>query len=201
MVEMKTGLLILISCCIFSCVESTAKKVNESAQFSIIYWEDLSNDEKTRILSLHEVYPNAIRYYTGKFKLTDSDSTFILMDVLTKFEKDEEISAFYFHIFNLICLRSDGSLSDAMGKYCLQMIQGRPNYVLEYFSYNNQLMSIYAMYIGEVFFYEEAKMSEISCDYGTFKDKLITDTQQEYNQRETLVQFLDSIERVMREMD
>jgi len=117
------------------------------------YWESKSEKEKQSILVDSTVYKDAIEFYNDKFSPFDTPRCFNLLDSIS-INSEKHIS-FYFFVFNKFLNKSDGAISEIMGKYCYTLLEKHPDYIITYFSKEGlnktKLHKLYGMFIGGYF--------------------------------------------------
>lgn len=198
---MKFNILIIFTLSLISCA-SRSNTLNETCiDKKFIYWEDLSSREKDNVLNTFKIEKDAIDYYYGKFTLADKDGTMRLLESITSNNEQKEITNFYFYIFNQICLKADGAISEIIGKYCQKVIVNNPLYAFNYFKKNKKILEIYANLIGYELYFKEEGTSDIEYDFKDFKKliegKLIP--KEQYS--EILAEFFERIEISMKNTD
>jgi len=132
-----------------------------------LFWEEMSSKEKDSLLFADSsINKDAINFLQNKWKPSDDEKTFLFLDTITSLRRyPSKNRAFYFHVFNKICLKVDGSLAEVIGDYCLKILIEAPDYVIDYFSKDQQMMNLYTRNIGYKFLVEqEAKMSLYNFD-------------------------------------
>lgn len=135
------------------------------------YWENLSDEERGKVLESENVPEEVIRLYNGQFILSDDDATFELLDELTSRQSDISSQALYFYLFNKILLYSDGALAEGIGEYAVEVFFSDISYMLEYFTVNNELMERYALTLGvEIYYQQNTTISPITLS--KIKDKV-----------------------------
>lgn len=165
------------------------------------YWEDLTKVEQESILHSPQIDKNAIKYYYGSFKATDNESTENLLNKIISEKNQTKETILYFFIFNQICLKSDGALSEILGEYCMKFLQRNPALVLRYFQRNKKVEKVYGEFIGYELYFKEKGTSDIEYNYTDFKR--IVDVKTKYNKefKKTLVEFYSIIEAAMKNMN
>jgi hypothetical protein len=166
-----------------------------------IYWEDLNSSEKENILKSFEFEKNAVDYYNCRFTPSDNNETMSLLETITSIPAQEDVAKFYFYIFNQICLKADGALSEIIGKYCQKVIINKPLYVINYFKRKQNTLETYASLIGYELYFKEEGTSDIEYNFKDFK-KFIEERatpKEEYSL--ILTEFFKRIEIAMRNTD
>ena len=171
-----------------------------------LYWENMSSSEKEHFLSSHKIDQVALQYYNGKFIVSDDNNTFKLLKTLTA--KKPALIPFYNYLFNKICKKADGALSEALGKYCLSMIINNPDYVINYFTFerenkkgNEHYYQLYGNILGYEMYFKEDGTSDIDYSFAQFKKFLDNHFQNGSAQnKQTLKLFYGCISRAMKNM-
>lgn len=144
---------IFLASILISFVQNSTHSVNVGFTANYIFWEELTDNQKEDILNSNYIYDKAILFYKMKSKISDNDESKSLLDTLSAMTNNEKVNAFYFFLFNQICLSSDGAVSDLLGNYCQRIILNSPEYVIEYFLRNDILLHKYAQYLGYELYY------------------------------------------------
>src|ERR1035437_1152529 len=135
---------------------SWTKSKSSNQQDVYVYWENLTDKVQNEILSSGLVCQEALDYYNKKLKLSDNSDAFFLLDTLTSFNnKNKKVDAFYFFLFNQICKKSDGAISEGLGIYCQRQILNAPSFVITYFSKDKEILLKYAQLLGYEFYFKE----------------------------------------------
>jgi hypothetical protein len=174
------------------------KGSNESG---FIYWEDLNKTQQESILFSPTIYKNAIKYYQGSLKIADNKATVELLDKITSDKNISQEMVFYFYIFNQICLESDGSLSEILGKYCMKYILINPKFVFSYFRRNKNIEKKYAELMGYEFYFKEEGTSDIEYTYKDFKKIIEAKIGKDQNYKSIWKEFCNEVENAMKNMD
>lgn len=196
---MKSIILItflLILCTVNCKAASQQKNCNKNA-----YWEDLTKTEQESILHSPQIDKNAIKYYCGSFKATENQSTENLLNKIISEKNPAKETLFYFYIFNQICLKSDGALSEILGGYCMKILLKKPVLVLRYFQRNKKVEKIYGEFIGSELYFKEEGTSDIEYNYKDFKRIIEVKTNGNKEFKKTLVEFYSIIESGMKNMN
>ncbi len=142
-----------------------------------LYWENLSESEKSNFISSHNINNLVMDYYKGNLKITDDENTFEILDELVS--ADSELFPFYYYIFNKICSESDGAVSEILGKYCLQIIMNDPNYVINHFTFERENIKkdkyayqLFGEFLGMEMYFKEKGTSDIDYNFAEFKEYL-----------------------------
>ncbi len=173
------------------------------SQFSVtndsLYWENLDCGKKQKVLNDKTLPSNVLEFYKGRASLTDSQKTVELLDTLmTDFDNNnKEFRALYFNVFNQICSKADGALSEILGHYCLAIIMKSPRYVINYLCEHDDLLVKYSSFLGHEFYFKELGTSTLKYDYKTFKEIV----RKEYSDFNCLGSFFQEIEQFMKAMD
>lgn len=168
---------------------------------TFVYWENLSVNQKNDILISDNISKDALEFYKGNFKIGDNSQTTTLLNMLSSIGDKEKTTPFYFFLFNQICIKADGSLSEILGNYCQKIVLSFPTYVVAYLGKNEDILKKYAQYLGYELYFKEEGTSMIEYSYSDFK-KMLSEkaiSTKQYNDALTL--FYDEIEKVMKEID
>jgi hypothetical protein len=189
--------IILVGFIFLLCV-ANCKSLNQGG---IIYWEDLTKTEQENILHSLSIYENAVKYYQGIFKVTDNNSTEELLKKITSDKNTSLETIFYFYIFNQICLKSDGALSETLGEYCMKFMLIDPKFVLPYFQRNKNVEKKYAELMGYEFYFKEEGISDMEYTYNEFKKIIESKIGNNQNYKNIFNDFCNKIEIGMKNMD
>lgn len=187
---------LLILCTVNCKAASQQKNYNKNA-----YWEDLTKTEQESILHSPQIDKNAIKYYQGSFKATDNQSTENLLNKIISEKNPTKETVFYFYILNQICLKSDGVLSEILGKYCMKFLLRNPELVLRYFQRNKKVEKIYGEFIGSELYFKEEGTTDIEYNYKDFKRIVEVKAKDNKEFKKTLVEFYSIIESAMKNMN
>lgn len=194
----------LLSLCLlfFSCIYPSANQTTGMQANEYTYWENISGSQKKEILSSNLVYKDAVAFFEGRFKLSDDNRTFTLLDTISSFRRNnEKFRSFYFYVFSQICIKSDGSVSESLGNYCQRAILNSTEYHLSYFAKNKSILNKYAQLIGSELYFKEKGTSTMEFDYKDFKDLLYKKTRGNKEFSKTLNILFIEIEKAMKNMD
>ena len=179
--------------------------ISAKSSSQVKYWEDLNDDERTKILSDSNTYKLAVDYYNGLFREGDDSITYSLLDTLISFKK---FNPLYFFEFNRILARSDGALAEAMGMYSFCMLYSFADEVINYLNRerlrdsSSKLWKKYAQLIGwefalQDYIWIEAIAKKIM--YKDFKEYLDDKKLSEAGSiRKTLSIFIREMEKMYR---
>jgi hypothetical protein len=195
---MKKTILII---CLFSII------LNSFCQSK--YWEGMDENEKNKILNDKSINPDILKYYQGKSKLNSDDSNNKNKEILTSLTENtnDNLRAFYFFVFNQICLKSDGALSEILGNYCITMTAKNSKYVFEYFTEQIKinkfsLFDNYVNFIGSELYFANKGNSDTEYNYNSYKDKINkVSATFSANEKHTLELFWKRIDKVMKNME
>jgi len=162
-------ILFLFICFILCIINSFAtNEISVDLRCDTLYWEDLTAREKQDLINNSKVYKDAVEYLNGRFKATDDTRTFKLLDSITSI--NNQFAPLYLHIFNKICINSDGAISEVMGKYCERIILSNVCYTFNYFINNDKkYFLLYAEKLGYEFYFKENGTSDLEYSYSEFK--------------------------------
>lgn len=168
---------------------------------TFVYWEDLTENQRNDILNTENINKEAIEFYKGTLKIGDNDQTTALLNILSSISDKDKTAPFYFFLFNQICIKSDGALSEMLGNYCQRIVLSSPAYVITYFDRNKEILKKYAEYLGYELYFKEEGTSTIEYSYSDFKKVLsekLTNTEQNKN---VLTLFYSEIDKVIKNMN
>jgi len=141
------------------------------------YWENMNPAEKEQFLSSHQIDKLALQFYNGKFTVSDNNISFKFLKILTT--KSSNLIPFYNYLFNKICYKADGALSETLGKYCFRMIINNTDYVINYFTYdrenkksNKYCYQLYGNILGYEMYFKKEGTSDIDYNFGQLKEYL-----------------------------
>ena len=109
-----------------------------------IYWEEIGEKDRKKILCSSEISYEAKMVYQDKFILSDNEMSEVLLNELTSKIKNKKITAFYFFLLNRICASSDGAFAEMCDEYLYNYMESNINYVLHYVKKNKNMLSLYA---------------------------------------------------------
>ncbi len=153
---MSLDFIIVICLLIFSTVQCNGNNLKND----YVYWEDLSKNQKKEILDSQEIDKEVLAFYNGEFKLGDNEQTTILLNKLSSATSEAKSFPLYFFLFNQVCAKSDGAISEFLGSYCQKVILNSPEYIFHYFIENENLLKIYAQYLGYELYSKEEGTSK-----------------------------------------
>ena len=195
-------LIFILSSVFFSCTPHSGTCINRSlSDTTFVYWENLTENQRNVILNSENVSKEAIEFYKGKLKIGDNGQTTALLNKLTSASNKDEMAPFYFFLFNQVCIKADGALSEMLGDYCQKIVLSSPAYVVNYFSRNESILKKYAQYLGYELYFKEEGTSTIKYSYSDFKKILsekLTNTEQ---YKDVITLFYNEIDRAMKNMD
>lgn len=172
-----------------------------SNQSGFIYWEDMTKTEQDNILHSPTICKNAVKYYLKSFKATDNKSTEELLNKITSNNNSNKETIFYFYVFNQICLKSDGALSEILGGYCMKFMLINPKFTLMYFKKYPKVEKKYAELMGSELYFKEDGTSDIEYNYKGFKKAIEAKIKSDPKYKEILSVFYQDIEVVMKNMN
>ena len=179
----------------------------------IKYWVDLNDSQKTEILE--QCKSTLIKdFYEGKLRPTDDDKTSELLGKLVA--ANDTILPLAFYLFNNICSKSDGALSEMVADVCADFLFKRPQYIITFFSrekiaQNHELLwEKYARYVAYVLSWREYVLSGFESDsefnyrdyfeynYQDYKEKLSVAVQGNKENEETLKIFWQAVDEAIK---
>lgn len=110
-------------------------------------WSDMSSEQQQMTINMYPNNGSIMRFYNGNFILGDNEVTFRLLDTLVSKQDCCYKRALAIHLFNKICINSDGALSESMGYYTMRMLINNPDCIYS-FSKDPNILAIYAFYIA-----------------------------------------------------
>jgi hypothetical protein len=199
---MQLNLIFILSTFFLSCTQNNGTYINNSfTDTTFVYWENLNENQRNDILNSENVNKEAIEFYKGKLKTGDNYQTTELLVTLSSISDKEKMTPFYFFLFNQICIKSDGALSEILGEYCQNTILSSPAYVVSYFIGNEEILKKYAEYLGFEMFFKEEGTSTIEYNYSDFKKILSDKIGSEKKYEAVLKLFYEEIEKSMKNME
>lgn len=194
---MKYTIIILIGLILCQCTNSPKQsKIKVPIDNTFVYWEDLSLPQQESILSLKSTAKNSIKYYKGIFKISDSNYKELLDSIVNW--NDNNLT-FYFYIFNDICMKSDGALSEILSNYCQKIILNNPNYVFNYFKKHNELEKKYTLLLGSELYFKQDGTSEMQYNFSELKS--ILDSKISKENKTILSDFYMKVEQAINDMN
>jgi hypothetical protein len=170
-------------------------------QTSFVYWENLTEKARYEVISSDKLYKDAIEYFNGHLTVSDNDRTFALLDSISTLPINEPLKrAFYFHLFNAICAKADGAVSEILGDYCQNMLLSDTEYVANYLMNNQGLTKLYASLLGYELYLTENVSSDMRYGFSGFKEMLNARLSQATYQ-DFLATFYKKIRATMDAMD
>lgn len=92
--------------------------ISGSPQFKSIYWENMPETEKAATIELMRHDNNMIsRYLNNEFVIGDNDCTMVLLAEISDLRKSDNIKAYYFDLYNNICIDADGAIAEMASCY------------------------------------------------------------------------------------
>jgi len=192
-------LIFLLVNCFILALEASHKKES-------IYWENLTDTEKSNFISNHNINDLVLEYYNGNLKIYDDEKVFELLDLLVT--SDSELLPLNFYLFNKLCSESDGFISEALGKYCLNIILNDPNYAINYFTFERENLKkekysfqYFGMFLGYEMHFKDLGTSDIKYNLKQFEEYLNNHLQLNSKQnKETLSLFYNCISEEIKSM-
>lgn len=199
---MQLNFIFTLSLILLSCTQNNGTCINNSfTDSTFIYWETLNENQRNDILNSKNINKEAIEFYKGNFKIGDNTRTTALLEILTSISDKEKTAPFYFFLFNQICIKSDGALSEILGDYCQKMVLSSPSYVVNYFMSNEDILKKYAEYLGYELYFKEEGTSTLEYDYSDFKKMLSNKIENEKKYGTVLKLFYEEIEKSIKNME
>lgn len=202
---MTNKMIVILSFLFFSCktnLRSTScYETKYETKEDYIYWEDLTDTEKSNILNSNVINEKVIDYYNNKLILNDDQIMINLLDTLTQLNKNKEKIILYFYIFNQICSEADAAVSEGLGAYCQRMLLNYPLYIINYFNKNHSVKNTYANILGYEFYFKEEGTSMMEYNYAEFKEILKDSIEDTEKYRNVLKDFLLDIDTAMKSVE
>lgn len=168
------------------------------------YWEDLSCAQKSEILENCKSVAMK-RFYEGKFVPTDDDKTWELLSELVS--SSDSILPLSFYLFNKICIKSDGALSEMVGEFCAKLLAKHSLYILTYFSkerilkVNKPLWKKYALFVGSELYFKINGSSALEYSYKSYKEILVSASKGNEENEETFKVFWQLVDQIIKNAD
>ena len=137
-------------------------------------WEDFTAEQRESILE--QVNPLISEYYAGRFTASDDERTENLLNLLTSKQKDKDIRALYFSVFNQILMSSDGALAEMLGPYSIKMVCEEPEYILTYLCKNKALEEEFIHSIGTEIYLSQGLSTDDGASLGALKRSILSKT-------------------------
>ncbi len=168
------------------------------------YWEDLSCSQKSEILE--NCKSVAIkRFYEGQFRPTDDDKTLQLLNELVS--SNDRVMPLSFYLFNKICAKSDGALSEMVEEFCAKFLADHPLYILTYFTkerllnINQNIIDTYAMFVGIELYMKRKGISKFKYNYQDYKEILLSASKGNKENEETFKVFWQLVDKTIQNAD
>ncbi len=168
---------------------------------TFVYWENLKKKKKNDILNSCNISKDVLEFYKGNFNIGDNSQIVTLLNRLSSISDKEKATPLYFYLFNQICIKADGSLSEILGNYCQKIVLSFPSYVVVYLGKNEDILKKYAQYLGYELYFKEEGTSMIEYSYSDFKKMLSEKAIRTKQYSEALTLFYHEIEQIMNKMD
>ena len=155
---------------LFAHGQGTIKEVKPN---NCIYWESMTTEQQMEYLDANSIDKNVLALFEGKLRPNDDEVTRRLLDTLMSVNSsDKKRVAFYFFLFNRVCLDADGAVSEMLGSYCQRMLVNMPEYVIYYLERNSDILKVYVDILGYELHFKERGTSSMQYDFATFKRML-----------------------------
>lgn len=166
-----------------------------------VYWENFSDQKKTKILMSENIPSETIDYYNGRFIVSDNRKMFELLETLTTWPSDKEHKAFFFYLFNKIVLSSDASLLEGLGNYIQKIFLLDLFYVLDYLIISDEMIMLYAEILGTEFYFKEEGVSDLKYSFKQFQRNINVELNGCKRYNDILLKFYENIQLNMRKMN
>jgi hypothetical protein len=185
------SLIFVLSC------NSIIKYEVDKNSVNYIYWDTMSQHQKDSVLS---TYPESDKYLL-KLNVKNNDADFDNLNMITNcFENgNSHPRELCFFVFNSICEKSDGQLSEVMGMFCMKVLMIDPNYVLNYFRLSKSMQEKYANFMGYEFYFKEEGTSTIQYSFSKYQKMIFEKLDEEY--KKDFSNLCMKIEDIMQGMD
>ena len=169
---------------------------------NFIYWENMNTEQQVEYLDTNEIDKNILALFEGKFRMNDDEVAYTLLDTLVSVNNSrDKNAAFYFFLFNRVCLNADGSMSEMLGAYCQKMLLNMPEYVICYLEQDRDILRAYAKILGYEFYFKEKGTSSVKYNYSEFKSMLCRRLNSKPEYDEVLRIFFGEIKSVIDKMN
>jgi hypothetical protein len=168
------------------------------------YWEDFSNVQKTEILgNCKSVLMK--NFYDGKFVPTDNEKTWALLnDIISS---GDTLLPLSFYLFNKICKKSDGALSEMVVDFCAKYLAKHPKYILTFFSrerylgVHDPIWKKYSLFVGMELNFKKNGSSALAYNYQGYKEMLANASKGCKENEETFKVFWQLVDETIRNMN
>ena len=165
-----------------------------------LYGEDMNSEQQTQVLQSTDLPNDVIAYYNGTMQLADDEATDNLLATLSQPPNEEGLKALYFFLFNRAMMASGATLGNVLPLYAMSMVLDEPQYTLNYFIRNRELMEVYCSLLGETFYAPPQNEQAEMYDFQQFQNHL-TNEMQPYPQYQTvLAEFYYFIQKRINEL-
>lgn len=169
---------------------------------NFIYWESMTTEQQMEYLDTNNIDGNVLALFEGKLRANDDEVTRRLLDTLISVKSgDNKNIAFYFFLFNRVCINADGAVSEMLGGYCQRMLLNIPEYVIRFLKQNRDVMKVYARILGYELYFKERGTSSMQYDFSDFKRMLYERLNNKPEYDEVLKTFFIEVRSVMDKMN
>jgi hypothetical protein len=132
----------------------------------VTFWENLTDDERSAILSGAGVSRLAIDYQNGSMQTSADSLTYAMLSAVSD---KGDFNQFHFYVFNKVLSGAEGQLAEEMSHYCLKIFLNYPEQLVSYFSDENNKQSVlYSLYVKmlakELHFNEKYMRYDVEAD-------------------------------------
>lgn len=112
-----------------------------------------------------------------------------------------------FFLLNRIISKSDGALSEIVGKYCVEYFALHPKFILTYFNkekavnVKQPLLKAYAGFVGYELYFKREGTSKLKYSYESFKEILNSASQNNKETEETFKVFWKLVDETIKNMN
>ena len=162
------------------------------------YWEQMTLEQQQDVLQLEGISANAVEYYEGNSSNAEDIDILSLLETLIQPQSNLGVKAFYFNVFNKVVTTSDGKLNQILPPYIVDIVVNEPQYILNYFIRNSEMMQTYASLLGKAFFNQNESSNGL-CTFDQFQNQLTRETI-DYPQFQTIqAEFFYFIQKTINE--
>lgn len=124
-------------------------------------WEELSVKEQDSLVAKRDSDCLERMIYEGKWAIDDVPELWEMLDRFVKDVNNNGLDPLAFYIFNKICSKADGAISEAIGEYCLIFSIECPKQVVSLFKNNSLYLEMYSDFIGVEIAQRSSSMKKI----------------------------------------
>lgn len=164
-----------------------------------VYWEQMTMEQQQAVLQLDNVSADAVAYYENNSAEINNMNILSLLQTIIQPQTNFGVKAFYFNVFNMIVYHTDDKLNQILPSYIVDMVLNEPQYILNYFIRNGEVMQMYGTILGKAFFNQNEPSNGL-CTFKEFQDQLTQETIN-YPQLQTIqAEFFYFIQKTINEL-